>query len=95
MNAGRMFGNVFFCFLCQQFTKITSQFGDFKKWINCVMLVEYASGSAPRKTGGSRAAMTLCHLAALNNAKDIMRILLKNGGDLSKQFVGESLKIFL
>lgn len=33
-------------------------------------------------------ALTLCHLAAKNNAQEIMRSLIRNGGDLSKQVIG-------
>lgn len=33
-------------------------------------------------------ALSLCHLAAKNNAQEIMRSLIRNGGDLSKQVIG-------
>lgn len=55
---------------------------------------EGGSGFSERSDGGIAnakrvTAMTLCHLAAVNNTRDIMKILLAHGGDLSKHILGK------
>ncbi|CAD7092217.1 unnamed protein product [Hermetia illucens] len=68
------------------FMSLKDSFDGWEKFLNKGVLMkvvgQHQSGS------GQNVAMNLCHLAAISQAREILRILIKAGGDLSKRCVG-------
>lgn len=66
---------------------LKDSFDGWEKFLNKGVLMkvvgQHQSGS------GQNVAMNLCHLAAISQAREILRILIKAGGDLSKRCVGK------